>query len=668
MARFNRRLRRQVMERETKNKSESVDRVVQSRAVNVATRTLTPRSDGKQLGKSEHFVQFYETDSFLLNSLTDFVGAGLRAGNAVIVMGTKARRLGLEESLGESGLDLRDCRASGQYIALDAQKTLARFMIGGFPDRARFAEVVGGLIERAANGRRDVRIFGEMGALLWEAGNYEGAIRMEEMWNDLQRTHSFSLFCVYPMNQSNGAARVKPFTDVCATHTGIIPAESYMTLSNQDDRLREIVELQRGSKSLEAEVKERQRTEERLRISLAAEQVARAEAENASRMKDEFLATVSHELRTPLNAIIGWSHMLLAGKLDEATAGRALEVIDRNARAQAQLIEDILDVSRVITGKVRLDTVPVDVASVINCAVESAHLAADAKGIQLEVILDPLARHVVGDPSRLQQVVFNLLVNAIKFTPSGGQVVVRLSRLDRSIEICVCDTGEGIKPAFLPFVFDRFRQADGSQTRLHGGLGLGLAMVRHLVELHGGTVRADSAGLGCGATFTITLPIVPAQHIRRNTRSPRDLGLTKGTRMELGSRPRLDGLKVLLVDDDRDTLQVLTALLTESMAKVQTACSAAEALEVLGRSKADVLVLDLGMPHEDGYSLIRKIRASETRGGRQTPAVALTARVRVEDRAQALAAGFDLFVPKPVEPNELITAIANLAGLVSLNS
>src|SRR5229473_1359931 len=652
------------MERETKNKSESVDRVVQSRAVNLATRTLTPRSDGKPLGKSEHFVQFYETDSFLLNSLTDFVGAGLRAGNAVIVIGTKARRQSLEESLRESGLDLRDCRASGQYIPLDAQKTLARFMIGGFPDRARFAEVVGGLIERAANGRRDVRIFGEMVALLWEAGNYEGAIRMEEMWNDLQRTHSFSLFCVYPMNQSNGAARVKPFTDVCATHTRIIPAESYMTLSNQDDRLREIIELQRGSKSLEAEVKERQRTEERLRISLVAEQVARAEAENASRMKDEFLATVSHELRTPLNAIIGWSHMLLAGKLDEATAGRALEVIDRNARAQAQLIEDILDVSRVTTGKVRLDTVPVDVASVINCAVESAHLAADAKGIQLEVILDPLARHVVGDPSRLQQVVWNLLVNAIKFTPSGGRVVVRLSRLDRSIEICVSDTGEGINPAFLPFVFDRFRQADGSQTRMHGGLGLGLAIVRHLVELHGGTVRADSPGLGCGATFTISLPIAPAKRIRSNTTG--DFG--RENHAELKSRPLLDGLQVLLVDDDRDTLQVLTALLTASGAKAETASSASEALEALQRYKADVLILDLAMPHQDGYSLIRKIRASETEGLRQTPAIALTARVRVEDRAQALKAGFNLFIPKPVEPNELIPAIANLAGLVSLNS
>jgi signal transduction histidine kinase/ActR/RegA family two-component response regulator len=650
--------------REIKNKSKSVIRLVQPNAVKVATHTPASSSKGNTTGESEHFVQFYETDSFLLNSLTDFVGTGLRAGNGVVVLGAKGRRQGLDESLRQSGLDPSALRASGQYLPLDAAKTLSQFMIGELPDRALFTEVVGSIIERAGRGGRELRAFGEMVALLWEAGNYEGAIRLEELWNDLQKTHSFSLFCAYPMKQSDGRARVKPFTDVCAAHARIIPAESYMALTNQDDRASEIVELQRRSKSLEAEVKERQRTEKRLRISLRAEQVARAEAESASRMKDEFLGTVSHELRTPLNAIIGWSHMLLAGKLDEATAVRALEIIDRSAKAQAQLIEDILDVSRVITGKVRLDTVPVDVAAVINLAVESAQLAADSKGIQLEVILDPLARHIVGDFSRLQQVVWNLIGNAIKFTPSGGRVAVRLSRLDRSIEICVSDTGEGINPAFLPFVFDRFRQADGSQTRLHGGVGLGLAIVRHLVELHGGTVLAESPGLGRGATFTITLPIAPARRMRRN--STRDLGKGKG--MELGSRPQLDGLQVLLVDDDRDTLQVLTALLTESRAEVQTASSAAEALEVLQRYKPDVMVFDLAMPYEDGYSLIRKVRASETRGGRQTPAVALTARVRVEDRAQTLAAGFNLFVPKPVEPSELITAIANVAGLVSLNS
>jgi CheY-like chemotaxis protein len=378
-------------------------------------------------------------------------------------------------------------------------------------------------------------------------------------------------------------------------------------------------------------------------------------------MKDEFLGTVSHELRTPLNAIIGWSHMLLGGKLDEATSGRALEIIDRNARAQAQLIEGILDVSRVITGKVRLNTEPVDVASVINVALESAQLAADSKGIHLAVILDPLARHIVGDFSRLQQVVWNLLGNAIKFTPSGGRVAVRLSRLDRNMEISVSDTGEGISPAFLPFVFDRFRQADGSQTRLHGGVGLGLAIVRHVVELHGGAVRAESPGLGFGATFTITLPIAPAKRIRGNSTQ-------NSNGAERGSRSQLDGVQVLLVDDDPDTLQVVTALLNESRAGVQTASSAAEALKVLQRYQADVLVLDLAMPQEDGYSLIRKIRESESLGGRQTPAVALTARVRVEDRAQALAAGFNSFVPKPVDPGDLISAIANLAELASLNS
>src|SRR5258707_1323067 len=416
------------MVRETKNKSKSINRLVQRDIVSVATRMLPSHADANQIGKSEHFVQFYESDSFLLNSLTDFVRTGLRAGNAVVVVGTKARRHGLSESLRKSGLDLSGPRASGQYVPLDAAKTLSQFMVGGLPDCARFVEVVGGIIERAARSRRELRIFGEMVALLWEAGNYEGAIRLEELWNGLQETHPFSLFCAYPMNQSDGAARIKPFNDVCAAHTRIIPAESYMTLSDQDERLREIVELQRRSKSLEAEVKERQRTEKHLRISLRAERGARAEAESASRMKDEFLATVSHELRTPLNAIIGWSHMLQAGKLDKATAVRAPEIIRRNAKTQAQLIEEILDVSRAITGQVCLDPAPVDAASVINVAVESAQLAADAKGIQLAVIVDPMARHIVGEFSRLQQAVWNLLVHSINFTPSAGPVLGPLAR------------------------------------------------------------------------------------------------------------------------------------------------------------------------------------------------------------------------------------------------
>jgi signal transduction histidine kinase/ActR/RegA family two-component response regulator len=614
------------------------------------------------MGDSEHFAQFYETDSFLLNSLSGFVGTGLRAGQTVLIVATREHREGLETVLWDNGVDVAAAKESGQFVALDAAETLAQFMVGDLPDATRFAAVIEGLIERVARKGSGVRIFGEMVALLWASEKHEGAVRLEELWNDLQKTHSFSLFCAYPMNQY-GSARAKPFIDVCASHSRIIPAESYMTLNSHDDRLRAIIELQRQSRSLQAEVKERQEAEERLRLSLIAEQTARAEAESANRMKDEFLATVSHELRTPLNAIIGWSHMLLAGKLDEPTAARALVIIDRNAKAQAQLIEDILDVSRVITGKLRLETVPIDVASVINAAIDSAQVAANSKGIQLEVTLDPSARHIVGDFGRLQQVVWNLLSNAIKFTPSGGRVEVRLARVDGSVEIRVSDTGQGINPLFLPFVFDRFRQADGSETRAHGGLGLGLAIVRHLVEQHGGSVRAESAGIGQGAAFSITLPLPAAAREDGHSGIISDLTKVRSNFATFNVLPTLEGVQVLVVDDDRDTLQVLAMLLTESKAKVKTATSAADAMAVLESYQPDVLVLDLAMPGEDGYSLIRKIREFDNRAVNQIPAVALTAHVRVEDRARALSAGFNLFVPKPVEPSELITAIANLAEL-----
>jgi CheY-like chemotaxis protein/two-component sensor histidine kinase len=392
------------------------------------------------------------------------------------------------------------------------------------------------------------------------------------------------------------------------------------------------------------------------------EQMARAEAEHANRLKDEFLATVSHELRTPLNAIIGWSHMLRQGRLDERTVTRAIETIERNAQSQAQLVEDILDVSRMITGKLRLNIAAVDVASVINAAIDCVQLAADSKDIQLEVTLDPSARRVNGDESRLQQVVWNLLSNAIKFTPQGGRVSVRLERTGSSAQIRVSDTGEGIQPNILPYIFDRFRQGDGTSTRRHGGLGLGLAIVRHLVELHGGTVHADSAGEGSGATFTVRLPLTPAPELAKKRRPELE---TLRADEEAGGRaaslPTLEGVRVLLVDDDPDTLQMLTAMLSAYKAEVHAASSAAEALEALQWHKPDVLVSDLAMPCEDGYTLISKVRALEAASGRHVPAVALTAYIRIEDRTRALSAGFNLFVPKPVEPHELLTAIANLA-------
>jgi CheY-like chemotaxis protein/two-component sensor histidine kinase len=319
-------------------------------------------------------------------------------------------------------------------------------------------------------------------------------------------------------------------------------------------------------------------------------------------------------------------------------------------------------VSRVITGKLHLNIGPVDAATIINAAIDAVQLAADTKGIQLEVTLDPSARHIAGDASRLQQVVWNLLSNAIKFTPAGGHVSVRLERADANVQIRVSDTGEGISPDFLPFIFDRFRQADGSSTRSHGGLGLGLAIVRHLVELHGGTVGADSRGAGHGATFTITLPLALAnERAQRRARDAESLWLPEVAHAPSQSLPMLDNVRVLLVDDDQDTLTMLASMLTEYRAVVQTAASVAEALEVLEWYKPDVLVSDLAMPGADGYALIEQVRAREVQGGQQIPAVALTAYVRVEDRARALRAGFNMFVPKPVEPNELITAILHLA-------
>lgn len=626
---------------------------------------FAPRTDWSAMGETEHFVQFYEADGFLLNSLSGFIGNALNSGDGAIVVGTKAHREGLDELLLANGLDVTTASSSGLYVSIDAADTLSKFMVDGSPEPQRFNEVIGGLVSNVSNGRSRVKAFGEMVALLWAEGNYTGAIRLEELWNDLQKTHSFSLFCAYPMNSFGGEKFTGPITGVCTTHSRVIPAESYAQLVDHDDRLRAIIQLQQKAKTLASEVKERERIEEELRASLSREQIARAEAETANRMKDEFLATVSHELRTPLNAIIGWSHMLRGGKLDEATIARAIETIDRNAKSQAQLVEDILDVSRVITGKLRLNIAPVDVASVINAAIDSVQLAAESKGIELEVTLDPSARHILGDASRLQQIVWNLLSNAIKFTPSGGHVSVRLSRADRDAQIEVTDSGAGISEDFLPHIFDRFRQADGTTTRRYGGLGLGLSIVRHLVELHGGTVQAYSVGESKGTTFTVTLPLPPSSpQVRRRNAGTGSLWPKALSDEHVAAQPSLSDVRVLLVDDDQDTLQVLSVMLGDSGAKVQTASSAAAALEVLQWYHPDVLVSDLAMPREDGYSLINKIRALEIEGEGRLPAVALTSHVRVEDRTRALSAGFNMFVPKPVEPTELISAIANLSEAV----
>ncbi|MEP7342533.1 MAG: response regulator [Acidobacteriota bacterium] len=432
------------------------------------------------------------------------------------------------------------------------------------------------------------------------------------------------------------------------------------------DNARLYAEVQHHAADLELEIAERKQAEKERAVLLVREQAARAEAEKANRLKDEFLATVSHELRAPLNAMLGWVTLVRNGRLDEETEARALETIERNARVQKKLIDDLLDVSRIITGKLHLDLRPTDLVSVIEAAVESVRPAATAKGVRLQMTLDPAANasepvqlfHL--DPNRLQQVIWNLASNAVKFTGAGGSVEVRFKHLGQQAEIVVNDTGIGIAPEFLPFVFERFRQADGTITRKHDGLGLGLAIVRHLVEMHGGTVHADSAGEGTGATFKINLPLMPPNA----GQSKLELSaLANHGAIPSNAAQKLAGQRVLAVDDQPDARDLLTGILSLQGAEVQTAGSVAEAMRILAVWQPDVVVADIAMPGSDGYELMRRMRAK----GYTMPAISLTAYASSEDRIRALAAGFRMHLPKPVEPYELVVSIANLTGRLSRN-
>ena len=413
-----------------------------------------------------------------------------------------------------------------------------------------------------------------------------------------------------------------------------------------------------GASKLIQDITDRKRIEEQRQQLLVRERSLRAQAESAARMKDEFLATVSHELRTPLNAILGWATILNRTRLDKLTKRRGMDAIERNARAQAQLIEDLLDVSRIISGKMRLDVKPVVLPPIVEAAIDSVRPAADAKSIRLELDIDQNANHLRADEGRLQQIIWNLLSNSIKFTPAGGFVQVKIRRSPTMAEITVRDTGEGIKPEFLPFVFDRFQQADSSVTRRHGGLGLGLAITRHLVEMHGGTIEAQSEGEGHGATFTVKLPMQTVTSLAASTDSQRDSQTTDGA----DGRANLAAVRVLAVDDSRDSRDLITVVLETCGANVTTASSMREALDVLAGWKPDILICDIGMPEEDGYALIRTIRDLPPEQGGKVPAIALTGYVRVEDRMRALEAGYQMFVPKPIEASELCTIIATLVG------
>jgi signal transduction histidine kinase/ActR/RegA family two-component response regulator len=421
-----------------------------------------------------------------------------------------------------------------------------------------------------------------------------------------------------------------------------------------------ILEIREMGAALRSAAEELTASDAERETLLRKERQAREAAESADRAKEEFMAVLSHELRTPLNAVYGWARMLHAGQIrDEALAARAREAIVRNADAQIQLIDDLLDLSRITSGKMRLEVRPVELPGVLRAALDAVRPAADAKNIRLQTMLELDAGPVAGDPARLQQVVWNLLMNAVKFTPAGGEVQLRLQRASGHAEIVVSDTGQGISPEMLPHVFERFRQADSSSTRSHGGLGLGLALVKHLVELHGGTVVAQSDGVGRGATFVVALPIPVADVLTPSPSRAQARGLAADALHGIVS---LEGLQVLVVDDDADAIALIEAILTGAGAAVRACTSASAALNLLREWRPDVLVSDIEMAGEDGYALIRTVRGLAAEEGGETPAIAVSAYGRPQDRLRSLAEGFTMHVPKPVDPGELTAIVAGIAG------
>lgn len=526
-----------------------------------------------------------------------------------------------------------------------------------FESRQIACDVVAGvnaLCRKIQEGAAAVLISEE--ALLAEPDALVGCVNQQPVWSDLP---------ILVMSRSGAESSLLAPIVGKLGHVSVV--ERPMRMSTLVSLIRSSIRARERQYQVRQYIVEQARSEAALRDAEHTERVARTAAERAGRIKDEFLATLSHELRTPLHAILGWSQILRKNTELPAKASEGLFVIERNARSQAQIISDLLDMSSIISGKVRLDVQRADLANIVQAAVDTVRPAAEAKGIRLHIILDPLARPVRGDPNRLQQVFWNLLTNAIKFTPKGGRISVSLERVNSHLEVNFADTGEGIDAGFLPYVFDRFRQADSATDRRHGGLGLGLSIVKQLVELHGGTISVKSGGKGLGSTFRVVLPLMAT--IADSRDAPRSHPRESVYREPAPDTPavNLSGFKILVVDDESDARALIRHWLEDCKAIVSTAGSAAEALAILEQDAPDLIISDIGMPGEDGYRLIQRIRALGNDRAR-TPAIALTAYARVDDRVKAIESGYQMHLAKPVEPLELIAMAAswkrNAKGIV----
>lgn|GEM_PF-1014308 len=590
------------------------------------TDSIASRQGGRALlsapAESNHICQFYEGEDHLFEAVSRFLGAGLAAGEPVVVVATEAHRDGFERRLERAGFDVARAKAHGKVLFLEARALLSRFMAGLLPDGGLFHAVVGGLLDRVSgeHGDRRIRVYGEMVDVLWREGNPQGAVQLEELWNDLGQTRAFSLLCAYVMGNFYREADREPFDRICAAHTHVLPTERYAHADDDAGRLRDIAALQQRAHALETELSRRKELERALR--------------EADRHKDEFLAMLGHELRNPLSPILTAVQLM---RLRGDGGAREREVIERQARHLSRLVDDLLDVSRITRGKVELKKETLEIARVLAAALESATPLLEQGSHVLTIDVPSEGLRVEGDPVRLVQVFANLLTNAAKYAEPGGKVSLTAWREGGEVAVRVKDQGHGISEEALPRIFELFVQ--GERGRIAGGLGVGLALVQNLVRLHQGTVTAHSEGPGLGAEFEVRLPVLQAS-------TP--LGLpVRPTRTPLGS-----ALRVLIVDDNVDAAEMLADAFRQIGHQVLTAYDGPQALRRAQDFRPTTILLDIGLPVMDGYELATKLR--ETLASSTAPRlIAITGYGQEADRAKSRAAGIELHLAKPVDLDQL---------------
>ncbi len=594
------------------------------------------------LDSSSHLVQFYEDDTFLVDTVSRLVGNSLEAGDGAVIIATGPHREAIEKQLLARGLDFGATRVRECFLSLDAGETLAKILVDEYPDAARFEEVIGSAIAKTtkASPHGYTRAFGEMVALLWADGKRDAALRLEALWNDLSKRLRFSLCCGYPLNSFSSALDGHYLAKVCAEHSHVIPAESYTALTDPDDRQRTITYLQQKAKLLESEMAVRKKVEEELCARIA-------ELADADRRKNEFLAMLGHELRNPLSAVL---NAITAADLDESRRDRAIDIARRQTAQLTRLVDDLLDVARITQGRIALRKEPVNVVSVVERSIEETRSATEMRQQRIIMIAPPDTRaiRIDVDPARMQQSISNVIQNASKFTPSRGRIEVSLRRRGADVTIRVRDTGIGIAAEMLPRVFDLFAQGDVSVDRPHGGLGIGLTLVRQLVTMHGGQVEARSDGFGKGSEFEISLPI--------SSDSMHD-ALAESTPTARASS------RVLIVEDNADAAESMRMLLELLGHEVRVAPDGFAALNILAENAFDTILVDIGLPAMDGYALATRIRALPT--AKAMRLVALTGYGQEEDRRRALEAGFHQHLVKPVDIDRLQALLAEASPSVA---